>query len=63
MGAHGERAGRDRGVTIVSASGPNTLITATSGAVTTAFTLTGSFAAGGFTLASDGHSGTLITHS
>ena len=46
----------------VTASGPNTKLSVISGSVKTAFTLTGSFAADGFALASDGHSGTIITH-
>ncbi len=50
-------------VLTATASGSNTLVTVTSGAMHSAFTLTGSFPAGGFALASDGHSGTFISHS
>ena len=46
----------------ITASGLNTLVTATSGASKTTFTLAGSFSSAGFVLASDGHAGTLITH-
>jgi len=46
-----------------TASGTNTSVTVTSGATKTTFTLTGSFSAAGFVLASDGHGGTIITHS
>jgi hypothetical protein len=46
-----------------TASGSNTLVTVTSGATHSAFTLAASFSAVGFALASDGHAGTFITHS
>jgi Ca2+-binding RTX toxin-like protein len=45
-----------------TASGANTLVTVTSGATKSSFTLAGSFSTTGFTLASDGSAGTLITH-
>jgi len=45
-----------------TASGSNTLVTATSGATKATFTLAGSFSASGFVLASDGKTGTIITH-
>jgi len=47
----------------VAASGANTVVTLTSGGTKAAFTLAGSYAAVGFHLASDGATGTLLTHS
>ncbi len=44
------------------ASGANTLVTLTSGATKTSFTMAGSFSTTGFHLASDGGTGTLLTH-
>ena len=46
-----------------TATGANTLVTVKSGGTTTKFTVTGSFSQAGFTLASDGAAGSLITHS
>jgi hypothetical protein len=47
----------------VAASGLNTQVTLTSGSTKSVFTLAGSLSATGFHLASDGASGTLLTHS
>jgi hypothetical protein len=49
-------------LTAVATAG-NTMVTLSSGATTTAFTLTGTFSADGFKLATDGAAGTLLTHS
>ena len=46
----------------VAASGGNTVVTATSGGTSTVFTLAGDYSASGFMLASDGVTGTVITH-
>ncbi len=46
-----------------TASGSNTLVTVTSGATKSVFTMTGSFSASGFALVTDGHTGTFMTHS
>ena len=46
----------------VTASGSNTVIAAASGTTNASFTLAGVFSASGFALASDGHTGTIITH-
>ncbi|HEY6434417.1 MAG TPA: calcium-binding protein, partial [Acetobacteraceae bacterium] len=50
-------------VLTATANGANTSVSVTSGTTKTNFTMTGPFSQGGFTLASDGGVGTLITHS
>ncbi len=50
-------------VLTATANGGNTLVSVTSGVTKTSFTMTGPFSQGGFTVASDGGLGTLITHS
>ena len=44
------------------ASGANTKVTVVSGATKSAFTVTGAWSASGFHLASDGATGTFLTH-
>ena len=46
-----------------AANGDNTVLTLQSGTTTTTFTMTGIFSPGGFHLASDGATGTILTHS
>ncbi len=46
-----------------TASGANTLVTLTEGTLKTAFTMTGAFSQAGFSLATDGATGLLLTHS
>jgi len=50
-------------VLTATSNGPNTTVSVVSGLTKTSFTLAGSFSQAGFSLASDGGTGTIIAHS